>query len=426
VASALPRLSNLSDISLSLRHSALPLDSAASVSQKPSTGISTILLAICPVPPWPAQDGMALRASSLLRELAPRWPIVLVRPEGGESAAENGVSLVAEISVKRLGQWMYLPTQYDVRPMVNSVTEAVERFRPDVALFWGGMEYLHAAVRDMPVSVSDRVDCMTLSAWRGLRHARHYAELRERFAHLAHVFRYEYRMRNESVATVVVGETDARVLRRVVRVGNVHVVPNGVDIPDVSVVRRAARPTVMFTGVMTYQPNVDAVLYFAEKVWPSVHARVDGSVFQIVGRSPAPEIKALTSQPGIEVLADVRSVQELLAAAWVAVAPMRTGAGIKNKILEAWSAGTPVAMTPIATNGLGQAPPQLLLTADGAALADLLTDLLRDATRRQALGDLARETARNSFSWESKGAAFDQLLREASGKSNIRETVAIS
>jgi glycosyltransferase involved in cell wall biosynthesis len=372
----------------------------------------TTLLAISPVPPWPPLDGMALRVSRLLEELATRWSIVLICPTGGESAAANGVSLKAEVNVRRSGEWMYLPSQYDVRPFVQIVKQTVGTHRPDLALFWGGMEYLRGSIPEMPVSISDRVDCMTLSAWRSLTHARHLSDLRQRLANLAHVARYEFQMRHQSAATVVVGDSDARVLSRIIGVRNVQVIPNGVDIPDVGAAKRSVRPTVMFTGVMSYQPNVDAVLYFADRIWPAVRERVPEAVFQIVGRSPATAILELASRAGIEILVDVTSVQACLAEAWLAVAPMQTGAGIKNKILEAWSVGTPVAMTPIARNGLAEAPPELLLTAEDDALSVLVAELLTDTPRRLALGELARRTARSAFSWDSKGAAFDRLLRE--------------
>jgi len=165
---------------------------------------------------------------------------------------------------------------------------------------------------------------------------------------------------------------------------------------------------------MAYQPNVDAALYFADQVWPAVLERLPDAVFQIVGRSPTPAIAELASRAGIEVVPDVESVQAHLARAWLAVAPMRTGAGIKNKILEAWSVGTPAVMTPIATNGLNQAPPELLLAAEGVELSKLVGDLLLDAKRRTELGDLARDTAKMAFSWRSSGVVLDQLLRDVS------------
>ena len=174
----------------------------------------------------------------------------------------------------------------------------------------------------------------------------------------------------------------------------------------------------VFTGVMSYQPNIDAVNYFADKIWPVIHRRIPDAVFQIVGRSPGPEITALGLRPGVEVHADVESVQTFLAQAWLAVAPMRTGTGIKNKVLEAWSVGTPAVMTPIATNGLNLAPTELLLAAEGPELAALVVELLTNPERRSALGALARSTALQTFSWQRQAASLDALLEQVVGGAN--------
>ncbi|HJQ10606.1 MAG TPA: glycosyltransferase family 4 protein [Gemmatimonadaceae bacterium] len=355
---------------------------------------------------------MSLRVSRVLEQLASTWPIVLICPPGGESAQANGVELIAEVNFPNVEQWMYVPSQYDIEPVVKKVRETVQTFEPAIALLWGGMEYLRDHIPEMPPSVSDRVDSMTLSAWRMLLRSPDMHELQSRLAHLAYVARYEFTTRKSSRAMAVVGDADASVLRRFLRVKNVHVIPNGVDAtPHVG--DRSRYPTVMFTGVLNYTPNVDAVLYFAETVWPFVHARIPEAVLQLVGRSPAPEIIALGSRPGIEVHANVESVPAMLAKAWVAVAPMRSGCGIKNKILEAWSVGTPAVMTPIATNGLTQAPEALLLTAEGEAMASMIVDLLNNPEKRDALGSIARATATDRFSWQTAGAAVSALLNNA-------------
>jgi glycosyltransferase involved in cell wall biosynthesis len=347
----------------------------------------------------------------MLEELARTWSIVLVRPEGGKSAAESGVNVLEEIVFPRTSRWMYLPSQYDTRPLVRSVSKAAQSHPPDVALLWSGMEYLKADIARLPRVVSDRVDCMTLSAWRQLKHSHGLLAARRRLGDLAETFRYERSVRKICDATVVVGEEDARALRRVVRASNVRVVPNGVASWDKAPVKRTQHPTVVFTGVMSYQPNVDAVHHFAREIWPSVRLRVPDARFQIVGRSPQPDIVALGSRPGIEVHADVESVHDYLARAWLSVAPMRSGAGLKNKVLESWSVGTPAAMTPIATNGLRSAPPELLVAAEGNRLANSICDLLNDSARREALGVLARRTAQQQFSWEAQAAQLDALLR---------------
>lgn len=367
------------------------------------------LLAISPVSPWPALDGMSLRISRLLEELSASWSIILVCPEGGESAASRSIPVLAQVTVPRNSRWMYNPSQYDHGPLRDAVAAAVAHHKPELVLLWGGMDYLRDEIPGMPPMVSDRVDCWTLANWRQLFH-RGRVPMRRRLGSLAYAARYEFRMRRVSGATVVVGERDAEVLRRVLRVQNVHVIPNGVDVPDRIAVSRSPKPTIMFTGVMSFQPNIDAVMHFVDNVWPEVRRRIPDAVFQIVGRAPIPEIAALGSRPNIEVHPDVESVQVFLARAWLAIAPMRSGAGIKNKILEAWSVGTPAVMTPIATNGLTTAPVDLLLAAEGLELAGLIGDLLQDPKRRAELGALARTTAKESFSWHTHAVVFDQLL----------------
>jgi len=390
----------------------IPFSNLSASVRSPNIAQRQTLLAICPVSPWPVRDGMSLRVSRLLERLATRWEIVLVCPAGGETGDSNGVHLAAEINFPRLAQWMYVPSQYDIEPVVRTVAAAVEAHRPAATLLWGGMEYLRRRIPELPPSVSDRVDSMTLSAWRLLLHSHKGNTLRQRLAQFSYLARYEFSMRHASEAMVVVGEADAGVLRRFLRVKNVHVLPNGVEVSAPLEVARATRPTVMFTGVMNYQPNIDAVVYFADEIWEKIRTSIPDAVFQIVGRSPAPEVAALGSRPGIEVHADVESVRAFLTLAWLAVAPMRTGCGIKNKVLEAWAVGTPAVMTPIATNGLTHAPSDLLLTGEGQEMADMIVSLLRDESRRDALGTLARTTALNAFSWDAPAAALSALLEQ--------------
>lgn len=382
----------------------------------PSEASRPTLLAISSVPPWPAADGMALRASRLLEELSARWSIVLICPTGGQSAVANGVMLATEINVPRNSRWMYNPSQYDHEPLRKAVAQAIRVHEPALALLWGGMEFLRGEIPEMPTMVSDRVDCWTLANWRELFHSSGQITLRRRLSSLAYAAGYEFRMRRASGATLVVGETDAQVLRRILGVRNVHVIPNGVDVPYAIGASRSLHPTVIFTGVMSFQPNIIAAIHFADKIWPAVHERLPDAIFQIVGRNPVPEIVALGSRRSIEVHADVESVQSFLARSWLAVAPMLTGAGIKNKILEAWSVGTPAVMTPIATNGLTQSPAELLLTAEGPELSALVVDMLTNAKRRAELGALARSTALRTFSWKGQATAVHDVLQSLAAR----------
>jgi len=158
-----------------------------------------------------------------------------------------------------------------------------------------------------PPAVADRIDCLALISWRSLCEGR---EWRSRFLALRDAIEYgrdERQIVRQLTATVVVGEDDARALRRLGGRDTVHVVPNGVALPTVSVKREDPTPTVIFSGVMAYPPNIDAVRWFAQTVWPLVRARKPLARFVIAGRAPTPEVTALAAVPGVEVLGAVLS-----------------------------------------------------------------------------------------------------------------------
>src|SRR5262249_20940290 len=133
---------------------------------------------------------------------------------------------------------------------------------------------------------------------------------------------YERRVVRSVNATVVVGDTDAAVLRRISGRDSVHVVPNGVTLPPlVANHGEGARPTVVFTGVMSFEPNVAAARFFAEAIWPQVRSAVPSARFVIAGRDPSAGIRRLADRPGIDVVANVDAMEDVLRDAWVAVAP---------------------------------------------------------------------------------------------------------
>jgi glycosyltransferase involved in cell wall biosynthesis len=168
---------------------------------------------------------------------------------------------------------------------------------------------------------------------------------------------------------------------------------------------------VAFTGVLSHQPNVDAALYFAESVWPRVRAEVPAARYVIAGRDPDPALLAIAGRDGIEVHADVPDMHALLRTAWIAVAPMRTGAGIKNKVLEAWAAGKPVVMTEIAANGLSlDAGGDTLVCRDARAMAEQVVRLLRDDQERWRTGDGLHDRVRDAHSWMAAGERLSALL----------------
>jgi glycosyltransferase involved in cell wall biosynthesis len=371
------------------------------------------LLAVCTLPPWPVANGYALRVAHLLAALAASWRITLVAPIGadeGDWAVRHGI---ARVPVVLPGRGLTYPWRFDDAPLRAAVAAALREHPAARALVFPGAEALWFGADTLPPAVMDMIDCNPLEFWRGALGGR---GLRERLRSLAEIpvsARYARRTVRSFAATVCVGERDAAWMRRIGGRETVHVVPNGVEAPpDTALVEEAEAPTVVFLGSLGYAPNVDAALFAAGEIWPHIRSAIPEARFVIAGRGPVPEIRALGSRPGIEVAADVPDIVPVLGRAWVSIAPMRIGVGIKNKVLEAWACARPVVMTPLATNGLVLPPGHdSFVKRDAAGLAEAAVALLRDRARRRAAGQAARALVQARFGWAVAAARIDALLR---------------
>jgi glycosyltransferase involved in cell wall biosynthesis len=98
----------------------------------------------------------------------------------------------------------------------------------------------------------------------------------------------------------------------------------------------------------------------------------------------------------------------------VFVSPLIGGAGLKNKVLQAWALGKPVVATPLSVGGLEARDGEELVIADGAeALAQACLKLLGDAPLRARLSAAGRRAAVERFSWESATARLESELAQA-------------
>jgi glycosyltransferase involved in cell wall biosynthesis len=371
------------------------------------------LLAICTLAPWPIRNGYALRVANLLRELAPRWSTTLLAPPcpAGESLPPG---IAEHVPVALEGPGLTYPWRFDQLPLRRALDRLMRDHRPDRALIWPGAEALWSNQAGLPPAVLDMIDCNPLEFWRGALAARGVREAWHNLGQIPVATLAARRAVRSFAATVCVGERDAAWMARVGG-RRVHVVPNGVQVPDeAALAAEDARPTLGFTGTLDYAPNIDAVLHAATGIWPRIRREIADARFLVAGRNPVPEIAALHGNDGIEVLADLPDLVPVLGRCWACIAPMRSGVGIKNKVLESWACARPVAMTPLATNGLTLPAGHAALVAAGAdALAGRVVALFRDGARRRRLGLAAREHVLRHGSWSAAADRIDQLLRDA-------------
>jgi sugar transferase (PEP-CTERM/EpsH1 system associated) len=216
---------------------------------------------------------------------------------------------------------------------------------------------------------------------------------------------YELTACERASCTVVTTAREAELVKLLSERIRVHVIPNGVDTAYFSpeaVIPQPSVPTVMFTGDMSYYPNVQAVTYFAQSVFPLIVPKIPNARFLIVGRNPARAVRALAKIKNIEVTGFVPDVRSYLAQSQVSVAPFSIAAGIQNKILEALAYGIPVVANAKAVQGLSKGAANAIQIAnDATEMAEKIVQLLRDPSACRALGSAGRQQVTADYDWEN-------------------------
>jgi hypothetical protein len=228
------------------------------------------------------------------------------------------------------------------------------------------------------------------------------------------VRRFERRLAEQFDACSVTAPREREVLGEYVR-APIHVFPNGVD-GDYFRPRRSATGTLVpnrliFTGNMSYRPNVEAVQDLVGEILPRVWERRPDTELYIVGMDPAPAVRRLADGRRVIVTGRVDDIRPYFESAAVAVAPLRIARGLQNKVLEAMAMRVPVVASPQAFNGINAAADRDLLVADGAeAFARAAVSLLDDPARRERYAAAARACVEANHDWERILRGFEALV----------------
>ena len=143
-------------------------------------------------------------------------------------------------------------------------------------------------------------------------------------------------------------------------------------------------------GGFGHAPNLDAVLWFLEKVYPGVHEKLQVP-FYIVG-SRAPEEVARIAVDGVVVKGCVsdEELQELYGSCRLAVVPLRYGAGVKGKVIEALYYGLPVITTPVGAEGIEGIEDIALVREHEEEIAQVICEIYHDVERLKELSRRSR------------------------------------
>jgi sugar transferase (PEP-CTERM/EpsH1 system associated) len=197
----------------------------------------------------------------------------------------------------------------------------------------------------------------------------------------------------------------------------VEVVPNGVDTdyfcPNVS---WKGSPSVIFTGLMDYGPNVDAAAWFCDEILTRLRHKIPDLSFKIVGSRPHPKVLELGKKDGVRVTGEVADIRPYLAESSALVVPLRSGGGTRLKILEAMAMGRSVISTTLGAEGLDVTPEVNILIADSAEqFVNHILLLLASPETAGRLGTAGRQLVVDKYHWplclSRLESLYDRLLR---------------
>lgn len=231
---------------------------------------------------------------------------------------------------------------------------------------------------------------------------------------------FEQRVATTFDSTFFVSAAEAALFRQLAPESSARVThfSNGVDAEFFSADRVFERPfpigerALVFTGAMDYWPNVDAVTWFADAVFPAIRAVHPDVTFYIVGSRPTSAVQALAQRDGVRVTGTVPDVRPYLAHSAAVVAPLRVARGIQNKVLEAMAMGRVVVATPEAYEGL-EAEVGRELVVEAADPHGFAAAVVRELESPQVgMGAAARERVVSHYSWPAHLSSIVEALEE--------------
>jgi sugar transferase (PEP-CTERM/EpsH1 system associated) len=396
------------------------------------------LLMLCHRMPYPPHKGEKIRAWNILKFLAERHDVSLVCLADDVADLEHIEQLrpyAGEILVERirprLDLALALPSILGMQPITIPYfySRALQR-RMDALIERKEIHGLLCSSSPMAAyvfrsrqleriaqmrRVMDLID-VDSHKWRQYAAASSFCTAWVYRHEMHHLAAFERRIAREFHRVLLSSERERRYFPDASAIDRLSAMPNGVDLEffspnQVAEAPARAEPILVFTGVMSYRPNVDGILWFVDRILPRVRAVVPRVQLHVVGSQPDRKIVRLERTRGITVTGYVDDVRPYLKAASVCIVPLRIARGLQNKVLEAMAMGRAVVTTREAFEGIEATPGRDLLVAnDEAGFADAVIELLQNAGRRSEVGRCARARVEREYAWSENLRLLDELF----------------
>jgi polysaccharide biosynthesis protein PslH len=395
------------------------------------------LLFLAPKIPWPATDGGRIAIYEPLRHLAARGHQVCFIGFGSQSEADSlctraglywarGIpqdtaSHVLPAALSFFSASPYTASKYQSSAMRAALREAFHYDRFDVVQ----LENTHMAHYLGDIRHAGIPSVLRLHNVESLLAARYARTLPPPLRWLGldqarRMRRFEATACHSADLCLAITPDDAERICQLAPDANLAVMPAGVDLQRFYPRPMSEEPgTIVFVGSLDWGPNIDAVRWFRAEAWPRIRQQVVGARWLVVGKYPPADILRWPEEDhSIQVTGFVEDVRPFLNKACVVVVPLRSGGGMRLKILEAMAAGKAVVSTPVGAEGIEVAPgEEMVIAPANPSFATEVIRLLQSPAERKRISKLA-EVWVKPFGWprlaEMQEVEYHRLLETPS------------
>ena len=210
--------------------------------------------------------------------------------------------------------------------------------------------------------------------------------------------RYEAKVFDEFDVKTIISKPDRDLIPHPKK-DEILIIPNGVDHEFFKPQQQEKRYDIVFTGNMSYAPNVNAVDYLANEILPLVWKQVPEAKMYIAGATPDPKVRKAASDR-IIISGWLDDIRDAYAQSRVFIAPMRIGTGLQNKLLEAMSMRLPAITSPLANASLGAKPDEEILVGSNAEeLARHIITLLTNTDKASQIAQAGFDFTNRVYDW---------------------------
>ncbi len=391
---------------------------------------------LTPYLPYPLVSGGQVRTYNLLKHLSRKHEVTLfalIKDESEREHIEHLKKYCHKVEVFKRTSWPWHPrnilmaalTAYPfvvTRNMVLSLRSAIQKElgRESYDLIHVETFYMMPNIPTTKVPtilVEQTIEHLGYESFaRGI--ARRFPFLRPFLSlDIAKIKYWEKKYWHSCEHLITVSEDDKKYIQETQPdIQKIDVVSNGVDMEYFSKVKRrfSENPTILFVGTFNWLPNIEAVEYLVDKVWPLIRKDLPQACLRIVGSAPTKKILSYAKKDAnIVVTGRVPDIRDEYSQANVLVAPVFSGKGTRYKVLEAMATETAVVGTGIALEGIGaQSDEDFLEGNDERELADQTIRVLKDIALQKRLGQSGRSFVSQHYSWDTIAQELLQIYEK--------------